>query len=99
LTVAIPVLGFHGRAKCHSSKPPAIKESTVSPYAGIKNEKGRRRPPARILRIEEAACGQSVQVAQVNLRENDLDDRTVHNVFETLNMLLRKRGIFIAGTS
>jgi len=29
--------------------------------------------------------------------ENDLDDRTVHNVFETLNTFLRTRDIFIAG--
>jgi integrase len=29
--------------------------------------------------------------------ESDLDDRTVHNVFETLNTFLRARGIFTAG--
>jgi integrase len=29
--------------------------------------------------------------------ESDLDDRTVHNVFETLNPFLRTRDIFIAG--
>jgi hypothetical protein len=29
--------------------------------------------------------------------ENDLEDRTVHNVFETLNTFLRTRDIFIAG--
>ncbi len=29
--------------------------------------------------------------------ESDLDDRTVHNVFETLNTFLRTRDIFIAG--
>jgi site-specific recombinase XerD len=29
--------------------------------------------------------------------EGDLDDRTVHNVFETLNTFLRTRDIFIAG--
>jgi hypothetical protein len=29
--------------------------------------------------------------------ESDLDDRTVHNVFETLNTWLRTRDIFIAG--
>src|SRR5215469_14933614 len=29
--------------------------------------------------------------------ESDLDDRTVHNVFETLNTFLRTRDMFIAG--
>jgi hypothetical protein len=29
--------------------------------------------------------------------ESDLDDRTVHNVFETLNTFLRTRDLFIAG--
>ncbi len=29
--------------------------------------------------------------------ENDLDDRTVHNIFETLNTFLRTRDIFVAG--
>jgi integrase len=29
--------------------------------------------------------------------ESDLDDRTVHNIFETLNMFLRTRDILIAG--
>jgi len=29
--------------------------------------------------------------------ESDLDDRTVHNIFETLNTFLRTRDIFIAG--
>ena len=29
--------------------------------------------------------------------DSDLDDRTVHNIFETLNTFLRTRDIFIAG--
>jgi hypothetical protein len=29
--------------------------------------------------------------------DSDLDDRTVHNVFETLNTVLRTRDVFIAG--
>jgi hypothetical protein len=29
--------------------------------------------------------------------ESDLDDRTVHNIFETLNTFLRTRDLFIAG--